>query len=327
MRFTVREALETLAEFNGPAGSCWDAPSNLKRLNEARRLIYQRVDCEGTMEWGCIEMDDCSCIYLPPHLESVREAWIADRPILVRDQSYMSLDNVGRQQCGDCRADQRVALAATGIRRPVVRTPDFAYGIRVVGDCCEEDEPELTFHVRLNGGEKQSIKITAGSGLDDDGNKVSHGEMIRDVTGVVKDVTPSDITVWAISPLGDREEFLAKYPAGSVNPRFTQMRVVGCRSSSVCALVVWAKKTPLPLVNHDDLVDIESLEALVFAYQALNARQIGDDDMYVSKIQLMEEQLEEQDQNLQNSDGSLEMYMNYPNAGGIDSDVPGYMSQ
>jgi hypothetical protein len=66
-------------------------------------------------------------------------------------------------------------------------------------------------------------------------------------------------------------------------------------------VVVYAKKKCFPYrpEDMDALVDIESLQGLIYGYQALNATEAEDDNTYVAKIKLMETMLERQDHNLE----------------------------
>ena len=298
MSTTVERALKRLARFNGEAGSCWDAASNLDRLNEVREMIYERGDYEGTTEWGCVAIEDCACIYLPAHLEAVRHAWIGEVPILTRSRAYMSIDMIGRQSCCSCRPDQRRAVQMTDVRRPVVRTPSKPYALRVIGG--EDEDEELVFRCVDIMGDVQEHRVVPKQVAE------TYGAGIKDVLSVVKPVTKGKVVVFADLEDGT-EVFLAEYQPWQENPAFTQMRISNyTQGDCTCPLVVFAKRKFRNLMELDELLDITSTLALSFGYQALNARDGNRDDEYRSKLVLMTEQLDQVDTNLQPNVSTVE---------------------
>lgn len=295
-RFTVSEALDVLARYNGEQGTCKDAPSNLRRLNRVRRIIYELGDYEGTMEWGCLPIDGASrCIYLPYFLETVRQAWISSMPVIVRGSGYMALDSIGRRGCCDCHPDSRRALQVTGLRPPFTATPDGLFQLTIDTD----DDAGLVFRGTGRDGSPKVARLSKDAPVSD--------VMFDKVTSVVKPRTVGDVVVHARFPDGG-SYVVANYPGSAINPRYAQMRIMDyCSSDCERDLVVLAKRTFIPYEDLDELVDIESMQALVFGSQAINSVEGNRDEEYVRKIGLMRGQLSQVDQDMSMHEGSVEM--------------------
>ena len=301
MRRTVEDALRKLARHNGENGTCWDAQSNLDRLNEVRELIYERGDYEGTTEWGCVRIDDCQCIYLPGSLETVRKAWISSMPLLVRNQHYMSLDTVQRTLCCSCAPDTRRALQSTGVRRPVTMIPADPFSLMLAFEDDADEGTEVIVTAKTYDGTREIFKISA------DDEEATYGERLKDIIQVVKPVTAGRVMLRAVTADGTVST-MAEYQPWQVNPRFTQMRVTNyLKGDCDIDLVVFAKKSFYNLTGYDELVDIESLSALKFGYQALTAQDGGRDQEYTSKLVLMTDSLNRSDANLGVQEGTVEI--------------------
>ena len=87
-------------------------------------------------------------------------------------------------------------------------------------------------------------------------------------------------------------------------PRLTEK----CRDHQV---VLFCKKRFVPLTDYNQQVDISSLVALTFGYQAINKREADDDAGFAAKIQLMENSLTKVDFNLSAGDEILPMDVPY----------------
>ncbi len=308
MSDTLEMVLRELATFNGEPGTCWDAESNLDRLNRVRNLIYQRGDYEGTMEWGCAKIVDDSCIYLPEHLLAPRIARISSCPVLVYGQNYFAIPATSVSECCSSSPDTSRAVQMTGQRRPICATPSGPYQIKVVA--CDEETEELSFRGIDADGLPFELDIVPKNGEGD-----FIGDRIFDITEVFKKQTKGPILVWYLDS-GGEEGLLAEYSARSINPRFTQMRILNfTKGSRKVDLVILAKKNfkryTKADVDNDDLIDIQSTHALSFGYQALNAQLANRDSEYATKIQLMEEQLDQVDQDIGSQQGSYRTNISY----------------
>jgi hypothetical protein len=309
MRKSVESVLRKLCVFNGEAGTKWDDPSNLVRLNEVRELIYDEGDFEGTMDYGCLPIENCKCIYLPPEFEAIRCAWVDGSPITVRGSNYMTLPEIGIQSCCTCSIDARRSVQFTGVRIPFSAPQYTPYSLRVIFEC--EDDYPVTFRgVDMDG---NIVSVTAESGPD----PVDIGENFQRIYEVIKQPSMGRVTVFALRGFLDEPTttFLARYQRHHENPTFSEMKIVNYMTGDCDKnLVFLAKKKYYDLQDFNQLVDIESIQALRFGYQAMNAMLGNRDEEYSLKVRGMVGSLNKVDQNLSHSETSVELRPTYSRA-------------
>lgn len=306
--FTVRYALKNLARYNGADGSCVEAPSNLERLNRVRHLIYESPeDFAGTTDWAVIELGHCChSFFLPEQLETARATARCNSPIPLLSKNYEFIDiGLARRCCYGSGHGNKRAPNYLHVNEAHTRTPYFVDAlpqpcrIQVTNDDKDDNGTELQFACRRSG-RPLDFTLTLG-GL----KPVSSKKSLDDILGVTKPLTKGNVMVWSI--VGDEcPRLIAQYSGRNENPRFSRYSVHGGHSnfhqgSSQHQIVVFGKKKCFPYrpSDMDALVDIESLQALIYGYQALNATEQEDDNAYVAKIKLMETMLERSDHNLE----------------------------
>lgn len=304
MPFTVEHALKKLAPFCGKAGTCWDAPENLIELNDARELIYEQGDYEGTMEWGCVNICGGK-FFLPPSMQTVRDAYWCHRDVKVNLAGHTTLDQQGAASC--CVSERfpmgnAFSIQPTGQRKPYTVQLTGKFNFKVVWDESDDDEVKLTFQVIREGQRLTEILESA---------ELSSAP-VDDIVSVVKPVTVGFGVLWG-SCDGQDERFMAEYAPWQENPLFTEYQPLGgCGSHR--QVVLFGKKMFYELRDMDQLVDIESISALKSAYQAINEQQADDDAKYVGKLQIMVNRLSLADKNLSVGSSSADLHMNYSNS-------------
>jgi len=308
MPFTVRHALKHLARYNGVEGSCVDDPTNLERLNRVRELIYESPeDFVGTTEFVVIELGHCChSFFLPEQLETARATARCNSPIPLLSKNYEFIDiGLARRCCYGHGHGNKRAPHFLHVNEARTRTPYFVDElpsggrIQVTNDHKEDNGTELRFACRRNGRPLDfTLKL---GGL----SPVISKKGIDDILAVTKPLTKGNIMVWSV--VGDScPVLIAEYSGRNENPRFSKYSIHGGHHSfhnqdHRHQVVVYAKKKCFPYRpdDMDALVDIESLQGLIYGYQALNATEAEDDNTYVAKIKLMETMLERQDHNLE----------------------------
>ena len=305
MSITVRKMLEKVARYNGDNGTCWDDPSNLERLNDARRLIYERVDCDGTMDYGCVPIVKGACLYLPWQLESIRSAWIGSRDIHVTNLFYQTLDRGSEEVAsiiaGHCKS---ISIVMTGVKRPIIHYPSSDFRIVVMTTDDRDDGGVISFKSYNSNAEIVREDIILGE------DKSPH--YVNDVLSVVKPPTMGALRVFGETRDGAKV-LLAEYNADQENPSFTQFKIRNLQTT--CRqVIIYGKKRFFDIVNLGDLMDIDSVSAMSLAYQALNAQNGNRTQEYLTYVQLFEEQLEEKDQSNEIPEGFNEVKVSYESA-------------
>lgn len=312
MPFTVKHALKHLARFNGAEGSCADDPRNLERLNRVRQLIYESPeDFVGTVEWAVICVDHCHhSFFLPESMETARATAVAHHPIPLLSKNYEFIDIGQARRCatgGGFSGDNiKRGVHFLHVNESRNRHPYFVdqlppkFRIRVTGDSLDDVGTTITFNCRNSKNYPEVIRLTL-NGMEEVISDIS----VTDILEVTKPITKGSVYVATVVGT-DCPALIAEYSRRNENPRFAKYsvhghlhRFHGTREST--QVVVFGKKRFFPYSKDDMdlLVDIESLQGLVYGYQALNATEAEDDQGFASKIGLMEKMLERADHNLE----------------------------
>lgn len=282
MALLVKDVLDSMAPFVGNNGTCPDdEESIIKYLDKIEEMLWVRGDWKGTVEYGCIEANR-GCFALPWNLEEVRDAWICNQPILVRDQYYQSFAQVGLQSCcGSCCFPQ---IIQTGRSLPYQKRPPNGSRLAVVGSADEIET--LSFFTSDYAGQRQEDQITPS--LDIRRMQTTLGNLIN----VAKPRTRGFVRVMAWTPDSSEMDFVARYDAHQENPEFTEYKLTG----KVCErmeLVIRCKKKRVPIRQLTDVLWLGSRVSLEFAAMAYNAKLAGNNELYVQNLNLAEEHLEE----------------------------------
>ena len=301
MQFLVSYALKRLAEHNGPTGSCWDDPSNLERLNEARALIYENGDYEGTMDWFIANVSKCSCSFSPPaRFDSIRELYECDKLIEVVDSPSMIIDCQRARDC--CSGNVRVRARKNPRGNPYAAKPSCSFKIRIGAESTQDSGKTIEVVLMTSNSRRvrRTVTLQAEKSVRVDGQ-------FSDVVSIVKPKTHGDVTMFA-EVKGSECFVMAEIPGAIEIPRFYQYALSpSCRATQI---VGYGKKIPLPLMRMDDVVDIESITALTFAYQALNAQSARDNKSFTDAIQLMRGAINLADQSLSEGEPSVSFESN-----------------
>jgi len=322
MKFTVQEALTELAPFVGLAGTtfCPNDPESiattLKRLNEVRRMIYSEgaPNYIGTVGWMSISINqlspDCSCfrnegqvrMTLPVQVESIISAASIDGDVGFVSRNHTLIDRDVAMRYGRWDSNVNTLLLQESSSKPAIAfTPPERFNFYIRSQH-EDDKSVITFKIRrginfyferitLNG---ESF-VRCESGADE-------------IVEVSKPVTKGIISVYieserinpnkGVIPVCSTGPGLevARYPAAMTNPRYLEIVAATDCSRRVDfdnhnSIMLYYRKKFVQLTELDELVDIESMEALQFASKAKNYQQ-SDVTQYAQSLQLMRDHLE-----------------------------------
>lgn len=282
MALLAKDTFSAMAPFVGNNGTCADdEEAIISYLNKIEEMLWPRGDWKGTIEYGCIHVAR-GCFALPWNLEEVRNAWICNQPILVRDEYYQTFAQVGLQNCcGQCCFPQ---IIQTGRSYPYQKRPPNGYRLAVVGSA--EEVEALSFFSTDYAGQRQEDSIIPS--LDVKRMETTMGNLIN----VAKPRTRGFVRVMAWSPDQEEMEFVARYDAHQENPEFTEYKLTG----QVCErmeLVLRCKKKHIPIRSRNDVLWLGSTVAYEFAAMAYNNKLAGNNELYVQNLNLAEEHLEE----------------------------------
>lgn len=269
----LREALEKLARFNGQSGSCWDDPSNLVRLNDVRALIYERGDWEGTTDWICMNIPK-GCFYLPIQYQKVISAYTCSSQINVSGRF-----SVVSYEYAKTAATGVATIIKTGRTNALFEDLSGAHQLSL--SCESEHDVGKVVSVWPTGSPKASYELNLG-------RVAMSGSMIG-IKSFSKPQTHGPVLIWS----GNR--LVAEWPSWMESGAHSEMR----STSEACQASMLVKKVFRKMSDLDEPIDIDSIVALTFGYHAFNVLDSAtDDNMYASKVRLMENQLQKSDQSI-----------------------------
>lgn len=300
----VEDTLRRLARYNGASGTCWDDPSNLTRLNEVRDLIYERVDCSGTVDWALYRVEN-GRITLPIEIETVRGVYACGTMTQLQNEFYEFIDYHTACSFGLVKGTVTpLTFRKDGERSPIFRRPSRNFNVRIDIENSDDEGVEVMVEVRT-GDLRKNEKIS----LKREGVRIS-GSISQLIT-FGKPITKGDIQLFI--DCGNGWQIAGFYPSWSENPRYETMRQIGdtCRCVQV---VAFSKKKCRPLTDMRDMVEIESLQALRFGYLAFN--NVESPSEYAANIQLMENALGKADSNLTSGEPAVDVALQYDDRSG-----------
>ena len=311
MPFTVQKALKELAEFAGSSGACWDDPLNLLRLNQARELIYEKGDYAGTVGWEALNVSKghfCTSLFI----EEVREIYVCDEPIEIKDSPSMLLGCDDARRC--CQSKRRIHARKSPAMPPYCCKPDSAFSIKVSSDSADDDGKVITLVLRSRDGRRVPMEVALKSE-----DQVQLDGVYSDIISISKEITNGYVTIWGVV-LDLDCMVLASIPPGIEIPQYQNYQILGgCKAPD--QVVVYGKKSFIPIICKEEndkivgglrqIVDIQSITALKFAYMALNAQSEKDLKSYANNITLMANNLDLADQSLFESEPSYDIGSNF----------------
>jgi hypothetical protein len=306
MAETVEYALKELAKHNGEKGTCWDEPSNLERLNRAEQLIFRRGDFTDTMEWCHLRVIN-GILALPYHLEAIRKCWPCMANVEMGPAFYMQTSKA----CIEAQYTVRTAprpLIITKEQNPKPYHGVFHPGVlQFVNEDEEDDGVELAIKVVEKGTLRHIMRRVTLEGI----KGVSMDSVAMDMLEVTKPITKGNVTVWRVRDNGTKD-FITSWMPKHKNPRFTRYRLnPNCRCGSYVNALV--KRRHIDYVDMDELVVIQSMEALRYAYIATTATDSQKHDEHVAATQIMDSHMDKEDLDLCLSEPTMTIKPEYDN--------------
>lgn len=297
---TTKEFLEQSSGFAGTSGYAWDSPEALMYFNRARRLIWNRGDYEGLLEYGCIKVDGCE-FFLPYHLETLRAAWPLKYGAQVDlvGRYYERIERAFLDSCCDVGCDKYTATK---------RGDNFAFpssklynGITAFFQILDTEDENVTIEVFAEDDKKSvtSEKLTLVKPFEYYQLEVSLGKFLS----LRKPRTFGRVRVLLYED-NKNEHFLEHFlEPFETNSKYSLYNISPNPSGN---MVILAKKRYYTYSekDYDKEIDINP-DALEFAMAAVVKKETDNDDGYVSKVQLTEEHLEEEQQDKASSAGSV----------------------
>lgn len=338
MKLSVQEALSECAPFLGIAGTTdVSSPENLARLNSVRRMIYNMGETYvGCVGWMAIELNrvgpECYCtndggltkLWLPLIIESVISAASANVDVRFVGRNHLMIpkDRMYGFMNGNSPINV-LTLMESATKPPFAYQPAGRYSFFLRSQSTEDQQTIVLKTRRGSNVYQQKIQLN--------GNEyVPCGESVDEVLEVTKPVTDGIIEVILADCDGKPTNTgLAIWPANLRNPTYTEIiatssestgyRTQNCREPR-CVLLYYRKKFQ-ELKDPDELVDIESIEALQFGYKAKNY-QFNDTKQYTESLSLMKNHLDRVDFTFLVSAASEEIRPQYTE--GIELSRAGY---
>ena len=186
-------------------------------------------------------------------------------------------------------------------KRPYCAKPGNAFSLKVGSTSTDDAGAEVMLHIEDRSGVRRMVTVTLG-----DGDPVPVDGIYSDLLAVTKGETNGTIEVQA------ETLEVSCWLLATIAPMETEAPKSGCFTlcgSTRNRLVVLAKKRFLPLRDHLEQLDIDSLTALKYALMANNALEEGDDNKFQSKVLLMENALSKAAQNIDDGEPSASLNM------------------
>lgn len=264
------------SRLNRISGVCSSSPEFLQYLNDAEDALLERGNWWGSLKVlrGCVYN---SCLVFPRQVSTVlafdscgsippKNQWFSFDAVLPEHVHHWNRH--GFFQCAS-----NMALVDSGTTSVFSQIPclNDRYIQIYITDPSDVGKVITIFGVDGNGLE---ILTTHSDGTIQSGIEivlalpfVQTPMLIKRVDRVIKDVTSHPIYLYQFD--GSRRFPLAIYQPSETLPEYRSSRITGghtCCPSQISALV---KLQHVPIINDDDLVIIDNLEALALAIQSL----------------------------------------------------------
>jgi hypothetical protein len=268
---TVEELSPMIAPYVGASGVCGDQAQILERINECRRLLWNKGDWLNTLDWLCIRCVG-DCLVLPSQYKQIRVAYINNSPASLKNDWYETVYGIGK---GDCNGIIRslVEVGTTPVFREYTKAP---FQIRAYCERIEDEGTEISILVKRESGvvEKEVIALTT---QPQETNKSCVA-----ILAVVKPVTAGRVRLYAVNKDFNEKLLIAVYLPSDANPVFRKFKV---KSQDYPSLTIRAKKKYSDLVAGSDLVEFNT-DAMIFASMAINFREARDNNQFMSNLTL-----------------------------------------
>lgn len=312
MLYTLAQAREALKRFVDN-GSCNVSVID-GRINEALERLTDHADFECMR--AVVRVSTCkNCFSLPYNVEKLLYADVNGTPAKVFGRPYQFMSSgpgdLDMRSSGSGFRDimdqgelpvqfdiptsyvdaggVAVDLSATGMRLVAFSTAKEDVGLKLKvrgfsGSGNGDEIEDLVDIKRWDEGVEGRIAGFWGREI------VTSSEYFKEVSEIIKPETRGYVTMYAatgsdFAPASTYFSFLAKFHPQQTIPQFRRYAITnaGCCASSILALV---KLRHVPLVEADDILPIDSMQALKLAVMALreeNAGNLAGADVYESK--------------------------------------------
>jgi hypothetical protein len=268
---TVEEIIPHISPYVGASGVCDDPSLVLARINDVRRLLWDKGDWNNTLEWVCI---CCAgdCLVLPAKYKQIRAAYINDSPASLKNEWYETVYGIGKNQCNGIEN----SLIEVG-RTPVFR--DYTGGpfqLRIYCELADDEGVEVAISSRGQGG-VITKEVFALSQTPQESVKSYEA-----VISVVKPETKGRVRLYAVNKNTGEYILIALYLPTDKNPSFRKFKVKALKCPS---LTILAKKQYFDLKAGSDLVEFD-INAMIFASMAINYREARDLNQFMANLTL-----------------------------------------
>lgn len=287
----ARYAIQELFRFNGPKGRCPDDASSLKRLNQARRLIYDRgIDAHAVMAWCVVKPDGAGRYILPAEMASIKSGYIVGHDVDMQGFNSLLVPKSVIEGCG-CKP---VTLREMARRKPYGVVPPIkpmTFGVMALSEADNGKSVSVRGWINGRGAyvlKNETLKLKAGEIVETESS-------FQDLESVSKPVTDGDVLAYAVGIKG--ECLIAQYARAYMRPSYIYVSPQP-KQPPGRQIAFFGRKTYLDILDLDEEVDIGSIEALKHAYKALNASETNNTTDYANAIQLTENALDKADAGL-----------------------------
>jgi len=288
MLFDVAKILEDIRPYAGNSGTCNQA-LQLKYMNKARSLLWNKTDTDATCEYVCIKCVE-GILTLPSIYKQVRLAWIDGNPVSLGNEWYQSIPQTtwGDATSGGYGNGWGQAYGWNGGNKKFVeiggkhitfQNYELApYKLAVEAESPLDAGKEITFFGEDAYGTRVSETLT----LNMPPNFSYSTGFFKTTFACTKAQTNGRVRLYAYDPDNSARMLLSVFQPYDVNPSFRKYAIQGRVRDSV---ILYCKKNYYDLVNLTEQVEFTP-EAMISAVMAVVYRENkGSDELYAKSLQ------------------------------------------
>lgn len=282
---TAESYLSESAQFAGASGAKPTSKQAYRFLNQARKLLWDMGDWEGTMMTGQLQLTE-SCFYLPFPGGVVKNAYRGcdGSPIPVYEGAVLWSSLTELSSC--CESSCKYPFNRTGIYSPIPGRYPSGSQFGFIAECESDAGKDITVRYTHSKGVSTEV-ITL-----KDGWKVSwqkSGAPVK-IDSIQKPYTDGNVTM-VHGYTGDDFQYCGQIhilKSEEKFPRYPQYAVNCCTSES--CMVVRVKKIPVDINSGSQLIDLNP-EALDWAMKAITAKEDDDHTKYAQNVAFARQRL------------------------------------
>lgn len=289
----------------------------LQYLNDAQERLVKSVD----FFWGSHQrVQFCvtsGCLVLPRQIANVESVAICDRPIVIRNRFFEWLEtgvglrnenhSSGDGRCGGgCGDNQLLDRGNVATFSDIIPS---GKKVKVYADIAEDSDAEILLQGTDDNGQWIITETTPGSGIWQDGEKVSINaatpqlstKYYSSLVSAQKPVTNGNVRLYEYNVALATQRSIAIYEPDETNPTYRKMFVSALEGTACCSctgddsetvqVTVMAKLEFIPARRDSDWLLIGNLGALKLACMSLMKEEnnlIGEADAYFNGGQLQD---------------------------------------